>query len=152
MEIYREWDLITDGILWRETLAAFSDDPEMSVQAEKLVNRLQQGADRSCPIQFIVYDQLASNHLRRIAITRFQSAHIRLGKKRSLRSWPGKDPADQQLLLSCANVPHGDVMDICVKVETMLDSQKIKNLRLLLQLEASVSEQEPNSGPEDAGR
>ena len=49
MKVNKQWDLITDGLLWRKALHAFPNDLGMAAMAEALVLRLQENADRADP-------------------------------------------------------------------------------------------------------
>ena len=80
----------------------------------------------------MIYDQLAANHLRRIGLGRYQTALVCREKQRLREVAAGRNSVNQELIVACGNVPLGGVMDTCVKVETMLDNQKLKNLTFLL--------------------
>ena len=41
MKLNKQWDLLTEGLLWREALNAFPNDLGMIAMAEALVLRLQ---------------------------------------------------------------------------------------------------------------
>ncbi|MEY2412271.1 MAG: hypothetical protein QOD84_877 [Acidobacteriaceae bacterium] len=146
MTFNKRWDLIADGVLWRQALKAFPDDPEMVAMAETLVMGLQENADRTDSIEFVVYDLIAANYLRSIGIAQYQTALVCREKERLREFAAGRNAINQELFVACGNVPPGGVMDTCVKVETMLDNQKLKNLNFLSKRDKSKREKGAKSG------
>ena len=76
------------------------------------------------PVEFMIYDQLAADHLRRIGLGRYQTASICREKDRLREVAAGRNAINQELFVACGNLPPGEVVATCVKVETMLDNQK----------------------------
>ncbi len=137
------WDLRETGILWKEALKGLSQESEVAKNAGSIVDQLQESADRFDPLQHLICDRLAANYFREFTNACFHSANVRMEKHR-INKIVDLDPEEKEIALSCAIVPSGDVIDLYLKIDSLLDSQKHKDIRLLLELRRADEEHSIN--------
>jgi hypothetical protein len=61
-------------------------------------------------------------------------------EKNRINKLVGLSAEEKEIALTCAIVPPGDVIDTWLKIDNMLESQKHKNFRLLLDLRRADEE------------
>jgi hypothetical protein len=62
------WDLRQTGILWKESLKGLPEDSEVVKNAGSIVDEMQDAADRTDPLQYLICDCMAANYFRQYTI------------------------------------------------------------------------------------
>jgi len=119
--IEEEWDLVRDGLLWKDVLCGFADNPEFKKQFETFVAQLQNTADRSDPMQLILYDRMAANYLRQKMVREYESAHRQIARHAGEKT--NMPPHTLDSATANASFPRPEVLDNILRCDQVLDRQ-----------------------------
>jgi hypothetical protein len=126
----RKWNLLTDGILWKEA-ATTLDDPELRKQCEVVVGWLQEDLDQTSGVDFICADSTAAAFIRKRQVIGYEVAHTRINAFRSRERVEKADPPIREATRTAAAFPPDEVLDRVIKHQSMCDRQIQKYMELL---------------------
>jgi len=135
--IEEEWDLVRDGMLWKDVLSGFADSPEFKQFIETLAARFQNTADRYDYIQLLVCDRLFANQLRQKMVRGYESAHRQIAR-RANNEKAKRFPNPPGFPTEDATFPRPEIVDNILRYDQALDRQFYRDSIVLEQRQSAA--------------
>ena len=126
----RKWDLLVDGILWKE-VATINEDPEFHQVCESFIGELQKRLNRTDWTQFMLLDMLVSAFISKRRVVKFEAAHIKIAAFHAERQLEKADEPIREAARDAATFPRGEIVDTILRYESLRDRQIHKCMELM---------------------
>ena len=142
--VQESWNLLDDGLLWKEVIKGAADRESFRKQAEEFVSQLQLAARPKNALEGLLLDRMASSHLRKVMLLEVESG-LRSYYRASRRNDPfGKTSEMNKLSIVAYSLPTLDPgFNALLKHESMLDRGFHRDTSLLQQLQKVAGENTP---------
>ena len=148
--VQKSWDLLEDGLLWKEVVKNAGDQKSFHRRAEEFVKQLQRAAKPKNALEGLLLDRMASGYLRKVMLLEEVAAYRDHRRARARAQKKGSTPeeiAEAVLVLSSPSRLNS-VFEGMMQYESILDRGFHRDAFLLLQLQELFAEQTPALPPQ----